>query len=137
MSSKSRDTASDLAIGSERDRVKHRVKHRARGSARARGSERVTDKSREDNQTHATSNTKKHDTCTISNESKHKKTQLRKVPSLVTNHSESWHPRKAASSAQHTNKTVIIQPTRLHTKHHTSHIKQCTSEPARSQTAHN
>ena len=91
MSSKSRDTASDLAIGSERDRVKHRVnhrvKHRARGNARARGSERVTDKSRVDNQTHATSNTKKPHTCTISNESKHKKTQLRKVPSLITNHS--------------------------------------------------
>ena len=91
MSSKSRDTASDLAIGSERDRVKHRVKNRVkdreRGSARARGSERVTDKSKVDNQTHATSNTKKHDTCTISNESKHKKTQLRKVPYLSTNHS--------------------------------------------------
>ena len=61
MSGKSRDTTSDLAIGSERDRVKDRVtdrvKDRVRGSARAGGSERVTYKSRVDNQAHATSNT--------------------------------------------------------------------------------
>jgi hypothetical protein len=61
VSSKSRDTASDLAIGSERDRVKDRVTDRVtdrvRGSARAGGSERVTSKSRVDNQAHATSNT--------------------------------------------------------------------------------